>query len=195
VTPIAVIRHGPTDWNEAKRLQGRADRLLSDGGRAEVSAWSVPQEFHGYDWHCSPLGRARQTADILGLNYRIDDALVEMDWGAWEGKTHHELVSQYGDEFRNRAARGIDLRPHDGESPREVRNRVHAWTRGVAERRRPSGAVCHQGVIRALLSLATGWEMIGEPPHQLDWSSVHVFDVASDGGVCIGRLNISLVRP
>jgi probable phosphoglycerate mutase len=49
-------------------------------------------------------------------------------------------------------------------------------------------------VIRALLSLATGWEMIGEPPHRLDWSSMHVFEIGPDGGVGIGRLNISLVR-
>jgi probable phosphoglycerate mutase len=194
VTPIAVIRHGPTDWNEAKRLQGRADRLLSDGGRAEVAAWTVPSEFRDYDWHCSPLSRARQTADLLGLSYRVEKALVEMDWGAWEGKTHRELVAEYGREFLDRAAQGIDLRPHDGESPREVRGRVHAWARSVAQRRKPSGAVCHQGVIRALLSLATGWEMIGEPPHRLDWSSMHVFEIGPDGGVGIGRLNISLVR-
>jgi hypothetical protein len=36
--------------------------------------------------------------------------------------------------------------------------------------------------------------MIGEPPHVLDWSSAHVFDVGPDGGVRIGRLNISLVQ-
>jgi probable phosphoglycerate mutase len=193
--PIAVIRHGPTDWNEAKRLQGRADRPLSDGGKAAVAAWRVPHEFRGYDWHCSPLSRARQTADLLGLKCRIADALIEMDWGAWEGKTHSELVALYGDEFRLRAARGIDLRPHDGESPREVRERVHQWVRAVVKERRPCGAVCHQGVIRALLSLATDWQMIGEPPHQLDWSSLHVFQIGPDGDVEIERLNVSLVAP
>jgi probable phosphoglycerate mutase len=193
MTPLAVIRHGPTDWNEAKRLQGRADRSLSERGRRAVAAWRLPEEFRGYDWYCSPLGRARETAALLGLACTVDGALVEMDWGAWEGKTGPELIEEYGDEFRNRTQRGIDLRPHDGESPREVRERIAAWAGAVAERGRPSGAVCHQGVIRALLSLATGWQMIGEPPYELDWSSLHVFDVAPDGRVAVGRLNISLV--
>lgn len=195
MTSLAVIRHGPTDWNEAKRLQGRADRPLSPAGRATVAEWRVPAEFRDYAWHSSPLARARQTADLLGLDYAVEDALIEMDWGAWEGKTHHELVAEYGDEFRNRTARGIDLRPHEGESPRDVRDRVGTWARGIAADHRPCGAVCHQGVIRALLSLATGWEMIGEPPHVLDWSSIHVFEADADGRVAIGRLNISLVPP
>jgi probable phosphoglycerate mutase len=195
VTPLAVIRHGPTDWNEAKRLQGRADRALSAGGRDAVAGWRLPDEFRGYDWHCSPLGRARETAALLGLSCAVDEALIEMDWGAWEGKTGPELIEEYGEEFRNRAARGIDLRPHGGESPREVRDRIAAWARAAAARGRPCGAVCHQGVIRALLSLATGWQMIGEPPHRLDWSSLHVFDIAPEGGVEVARLNISLVAP
>jgi hypothetical protein len=37
--------------------------------------------------------------------------------------------------------------------------------------------------------------MIGEPPHLLDWSSIHVFETDTSGAVRVGRLNISLVRP
>lgn len=193
MTPLALIRHGPTDWNEQKRLQGRADRTLSDTGRARVAAWSVPTEFSDYEWVASPLTRAAETARLLGLRCATEHAIVEMDWGAWEGSTLVELQEIYGaDEVSRRTARGLDLRPHGGESPREVRERVGAWARTVAGRGVPTGAVAHQGVIRALLSLATGWEMVGKPPHDLDWSAVHVFDLDADGGVAISRLNISL---
>jgi len=41
---VAVIRHGPTDWNEQKRIQGRADRNLSAAGRERVAGWTVPAE-------------------------------------------------------------------------------------------------------------------------------------------------------
>ena len=58
---------------------------------------------------------------------------------------------------------------------REVRERVRRWLYGVVERGQPAGAVCHQGVIRALLSLATGWNMIAKPPHRLDWAAAHLF--------------------
>lgn len=189
---IALIRHGPTSWNEAKRLQGRADVPLSDNGRRKVSGWRLPAELHGFDWVASPLTRAQQTAALLGLAPATEPLLIEMDWGAWEGHTHTELATRYGEEFRARAAKGIDLRPHEGESPREVRARVAAWLDRVAPSGRPTGAVTHQGIVRAMLSLATGWEMIGPPPVEMDWASVHVFRAASGTAVEIARLNWSL---
>jgi probable phosphoglycerate mutase len=189
---VAVIRHGPTDWNEQKRIQGRADRTLSPAGRERVATWTVPGELDHFDWVASPLTRAVETAALLGLTCRPEPLLVEMDWGAWEGKTRDELIEQYGDEFEHRAAKGIDLRPHDGESPREVRERVRRWLDGVVERGQPAGAVCHQGVIRALMSLAIGWNMIAKPPHRLDWAAAHLFVAHLDGRVEIDRLNLSL---
>jgi probable phosphoglycerate mutase len=192
--PVAVIRHGPTDWNEQKRIQGRADRTLSPAGRERVSSWTVPAELGQFDWVASPLIRAVETAELLGLVCRAEPLLVEMDWGEWEGSNRDELVERYGEEFTNRTAKGIDLRPHGGESPREVRERVRRWLDGVVERGQPAGAVCHQGVIRALMSLATGWNMIAKPPHDLDWAAAHVFVVHADGRVEIDRLNLSLER-
>lgn len=192
MTPIALIRHGPTDWNEQKRLQGRADRPLSDAGRQKVGTWRLPEEFHGFDWYASPLTRARETARLLDIEFEIEHSIVEMDWGAWEGFTRDELLAKYGQEMTRRTALGLDLRPHDGETPREVRDRFAEWASAVAGRGRPTGAVAHQGIIRAALSLATGWEMVGKPPVKMDWASVHVFTVKVDGAVEISRLNVSL---
>lgn len=192
MTPLALIRHGPTDWNEQKRLQGRADRPLSETGRTMVADWSLPESVRDFYWVASPLGRAAETAALLGIAAETEPAIIEMDWGAWEGATIEELRERYGDEVAERTARGIDLRPHDGESPREVRDRVGTWAGEIGRGGQPTGAVCHQGVIRALMSLATGWDMIGKPPHRLDWASVHLFTVAADGTVAIDRLNVSL---
>lgn len=191
--PIALIRHGPTDWNEQKRLQGHADRPLSPAGREAVSRWRLPEEFRDYDWFASPLTRAQETARMLQIDFDIEHAVIEMNWGAWEGQTRDQLIEQYGDDFSQRTARGLDLRPHDGESPREVRARFADWARSVAARGRPTGVVAHQGIIRAALSLATGWEMVGKPPAKMDWESVHVFTVSEDGRMEIGRLNVSLI--
>jgi probable phosphoglycerate mutase len=191
--PIALIRHGPTDWNAEKRLQGRTDRPLSDEGRSEVSSWRVPADYRAFDWVASPLSRAQQTAELLSLSIgRLEPAVIEMDWGDWEGRTRAELDQIYGDEVAKRAALGLDLRPHNGESPRDVRARVAEWARTVAAAGRPTGAVCHQGIIRAALSLATGWSMVGKPPAKMDWSSLHLFHAGADGRFEIAELNISL---
>ena len=191
--PIALIRHGPTDWNAEHRLQGHADRPLSEHGRTEVARWKVPADYLGFEWVSSPLSRARQTAEILLLDIRRDEpAIIEMHWGDWEGRTRDELDEIYGDEVAKRAALGLDLRPHNGESPRDVRDRVGAWARAVAATGRPTGAVCHQGIIRAALSLATGWSMVGKPPAKMDWSSLHLFRAGVDGSFEIEALNVSL---
>ncbi len=84
------------------------------------------------------------------------------------------------------------MRPPNGESPREVRERVSNWITATAQNKEPFGAVAHQGVVRAALSLATGWEMVGPPPFEMDWSSVHIFTVDDKGALAVDRLNISL---
>ncbi len=190
---IALVRHGPTEWNAQKRLQGQTDKPLSDEGRARVGTWRLPDELMAFEWVASPLSRAQETARILGLDPLPEPALIEMHWGEWEGCTHVELSEKYGAEFKERAGRGIDLRPHGGESPREVRERFAGWAATVGRSGRPTGAVAHQGIIRAAISLATGWNMINPPPEKMDWDAVHLFTVEPDGSVGIDRLNISLL--
>ncbi len=191
--PLALIRHAPTSWNEEKRLQGQADIPLSENGRDIVAGWRVPEKFVPFRWVASPLRRTMETATLLDLEFNTEASIIEMDWGAWEGYTIHELRGIYGDEVRQRTEKGIDLRPHDGESPREVRERVRAWLLQIASNGQPTGAVTHQGIIRAVISLATGWDMIKPPPFKMDWSSLHLFEVDEDAGVKICELNISLI--
>ena len=190
--PLAVIRHGPTDWNEQRRIQGRADRSLSRAGRAAVSGWTLPPGLEAFDWYVSPLSRARETAALLGLDPVVERALIEMDWGDWDGARGDELRARYGDEFDRRISLGLDMQPHGGETPRELRARVEGWLETVRRAGRPAGAVCHQGVIRALLSLATGWNMIAKPPVELEWSAVQIFGLAGNGEIVLERANVML---
>ena len=74
------------------------------------------------------------------------------------------MRERLGDEFTRNAARGLDFRPPGGESPRDVRVRVVRWLDIGREATQPLVAVTHKGVLRALLALATGWDMIGKPP-------------------------------
>lgn len=195
MTPLALIRHGPTTWNVKRRLQGHTDVPLSEDGIAKVKTWSVPQDFLAFDWVVSPLTRAAETAALLGLDCATENDIKEMNWGAWEGFTRAELDRKYGDEVARRSALGLDLRPHEGESPRELRDRIGEWLARIAGAGRPTGAVTHQGVIRAVMSLATGWDMVNEPPLKLDWASVHLFHIGGDGKVEIGEVNISMETP
>src|SRR5262249_59993000 len=64
VTLLALIRHMPTDWNAAGRLQGREDVPLSSDTAPQ---WRVPAELDGFRWLTSPLRRAIDTARRLGI--------------------------------------------------------------------------------------------------------------------------------
>jgi broad specificity phosphatase PhoE len=168
VTRLLLIRHGPTEWNEARRLQGRADPGLSPRGRAEVLSWRLPDAWNGARWLSSPLRRARETAALLTTApVGIDERLIEMDWGAIEGRRLADLRAEDPAGMAANEARGLDFRPPGGESPREVAERVRGLAAALAGEPGPVVAITHKGVVRAALALATGWTMLEKPPVRL----------------------------
>jgi probable phosphoglycerate mutase len=194
MTLLAVVRHGPTEWNATGRVQGRTDVPLSPSGMEEVRRWVLPPEVDGFSWVSSPLVRTVETARILlhGGDIKRDSRLIEMDWAIWEGTTLTSLRAELGDLMRAWEAKGLDFRAPAGESPRDVQARIAPFLAEVAGRGEATVAVTHKGVIRALYALATGWDMTGSPPHKLHDSSVHLFRLAADGRPAPDRLNISL---
>ncbi len=193
-TELVLLRHGPTDWNAEGRIQGRSDRPLSRDGRARVRDWQIPRAFQDYDWATSPLRRARETAALLGHeDADIVPELIETDWGQWEGERLGELRARLGETMVANEARGLDFRPPDGESPRDLQTRLAPWLNRVAAGGSPCIAVAHKGVIRAIYALATGWELRGKPPEKLRPDCAHAFHLASGGGLGVARLNLALL--
>ncbi len=100
---LAFIRHGQTDWNREGRLQGSSDIPLNDTGREQALA-AVPM-LAEWNWDAivsSPLGRARETAQIVadGLGLPLGPAyteLVERDYGPLEGMSDTEVMARWPD--------------------------------------------------------------------------------------------------
>ena len=151
-------------------MQGRADLPLSPAGRAQVLRWRLPEAWAEARWLSSPLCRATETAALLTDDpVDIEPRLIEMDWGAYEGRTLADLRAEAPAAMAANEARGLDFRPPGGESPREVRARLAVLLADLAAEPAPSDVVCvtHKGVIRAALSLSTGWDMRTKPPLRL----------------------------
>lgn len=191
---LLLIRHGATAWNEAGRIQGRSDPPLSPAGRADVERWRLPPEAGGARWICSPLARARDTAEILhGAPVEDEPLLIETDWGAWEGCTLAALRDELGPEMADNEARGLDFRPPGGESPRDVQQRVRPLLAKLAQETDGTVvAVTHKGVIRAVYALASGWDMRAKPPVKLRNDCAQGFTLAADGQPVIDTLNLPL---
>lgn len=189
---LVLLRHAPTGWNADHRLQGRADLALSDAGRATFSGRRLPAIHARRNWYVSPLRRARETADLLNLAAITEPALIEMDWGAYEGRTIAELRAEHGEAFTDNEARGLDFQPPNGESPRQVQERLLPWLRKLAAAGTDCGAITHKGVIRAVLAAAYEWSMVGKPPVKLNWTCLHDFRIAADGRPYPQAMNIPL---
>ena len=87
---LYITRHGKTDWNTRQKLQGRTDIPLNEEGRAMAKeAREKYRNVHIDICYCSPLARAKETAEIMLEGREIpicfDDRLVEMSFGEYEG--------------------------------------------------------------------------------------------------------------
>jgi broad specificity phosphatase PhoE len=193
-TPFAILRHAPTGWNAEGRLQGLTDIPLSPAGEAAARSWRLPEPAGHWRRICSPLQRARRTAELVqpSVLVTVDSRLREMSFGVWEGKSVARLRAEGGETFAAAENLGLDFHPPGGESPRIAMMRVADWIRDIATTGEPAVAVSHKAAIRALLALATGWNMMGRQPVRLDWRCLHFFAAHSDGKVTLDRPNVPL---
>jgi probable phosphoglycerate mutase len=189
---IAFLRHGPTDWNAAGRIQGHTDIGLSAEGAEKMGALRLPATVAASRVYASPLTRARETARLLGLPGVIADArLMEQNWGQWEGLTRDEIRAQHGADCFDRAGLAEAFRPLGGESTGELHARVAHFLRDVAAGEGDAVAVAHLGVLRAAYTLATGWDMRAPLPPDLDVSRILLLSLAPDGTPAIAQLNVA----
>ena len=191
---VAILRHAPTAWNADGRLQGLTDIPLSAEGEAAARTWRLPPPTDRWRRMCSPLQRARRTAELVqpSAPVIVDSRLREMSFGVWEGKSIAQLRAEGGERFAAAERLGLDFHPPGGESPRQAMDRVGDWLQEVAQAGEPVVAVSHKAAIRALLALATGWDMTGRQPLKLDWRCLHFFSAHGDGRVTLDRPNVPL---
>jgi broad specificity phosphatase PhoE len=162
---LYYVRHGQTDWNRERRLQGQHDIPLNALGRMQaIQCGAILREIFaregrrpdGFDYFASPLGRARVSMELLraelGLNpqaYRTDVRLLEMSFGRWEGYTAAELEINEAEAIAARERDKWNFALPGGESYARLLTRVRGWYETVA---RDTVVSAHGGVARALIA-------------------------------------------
>jgi alpha-ribazole phosphatase len=154
---LMLIRHAVPSGGGSDRLLGSTDLPLGPEGIAQANALaSLIRMRRPAACHCSPLLRARQTADCLitqtPLPIRIDEDLREIDFGLWEGRTFDEIAVEDPAAVARWAEFDEDFVFPEGESVAGLLTRV----RRVADRLVCDEADCvmaitHGGVIRAMI--------------------------------------------
>ena len=145
---IYVVRHGETEWNAINKVLGRTDIPLNDRGieQAEEIARSL-KDIKIDVFLCSPLSRARQTADAIsgetGMPYKTDDRLIEHDFGVFEG------VNRFDAEYQ-KAKREYFVRYPGGESFFDLAARVYPLIKELEGK--SALLVTHGGICRIIRS-------------------------------------------
>lgn len=179
MTRLALLRHGHTAWNRDGRLQGRTDMPLDSAACAQLRGLALPKPWDTATLWASPLSRASQTAKLVtGRSPKLDNALIEMNWGDWEGKLRAYLFADPAMDYRDIEEWGWHYTPPNGEPPDALRKRLTLW---VNQLQGDHVAVCHIGVMRVLMAIATGWNFDGPAPFQIKRNRLYLIDVHPDG--------------
>ncbi|MEX3951114.1 histidine phosphatase family protein [Paraburkholderia sp. EG287B] len=187
-TQILFIRHGETDWNRIKRIQGHIDIPLAQSGVAQARQLGARlanevQSGARLDaiWS-SDLLRAQQTAqpiaEALGLPVQLTEGLRERNYGAFQGHDSDEISGRFPDEYAHWQTRDSGFAPPEGESQREFYHRVlHALEPILALH--PGGriaCVAHGGVLDCVYRFANGLALDAPRAWPLLNTSVNVVD-------------------
>lgn len=177
---IALLRHFPTDWNAKRRLQGRTDRPLMGVSQRELVAQALPPPWNAVPVLASPLGRARETAELLaGDRFSgTDQRLTEMDFGDWEGQLIEPLLADPTSLYVPMTEWGWDRRAPGGESPADVFERVRPLLAGLTE---PTLLIAHKGLMRAILARAWGWDYDGPEPFTIKKGRLYPLTIGPGG--------------
>ncbi len=175
---LAMLRHGHTHWNRAGQIQGRTDIPLDDEAREGLAEFKLPAGWDDTDLVASPLLRAQETGEIVtGRKPAVIDALIEMDWGDWEGQKGGDLKANPANGFRDIEHWGWDYQPPGGESPLMVWDRLAPWLFGLQH---DCIAVCHIGIMRMILAKAHGWDFDGPAPFSVKRNRLFVVEIEGD---------------
>ncbi|MBO27168.1 MAG: phosphoglycerate mutase [Rhodobacteraceae bacterium] len=176
---LALLRHGHTSWNREGRIQGRTDIPLDPDAEAHLKSLRLPTPWDQVDLISSPLSRAVRTAEILcGRTPRTEPALLEMDWGTWEGGQGTALRADPASGYRDLESWGWNFTPPGGESPATLRDRLVPWAESLKS---DTLAVCHIGTMRVLLACATAWQFDGPPPFRIKRERLYILRINKRG--------------
>ncbi len=179
-TTILLVRHGETDWNAERRVQGKTDRPLNDTGRAQARALAdqlaaVPLAAVYSSDLSRALETARVVADARDLHVTPEPGLRERDFGTWEGLTDVEILERFPESRTGPWG--------DAETRDELELRVLAALRRISESHPGETVlvVTHGGPLRAMLAHVSG---DGSGPI----ANCHVLELAFRDG-CFGQVD------
>jgi len=161
-TRFCLVRHGETDWNIERRLQGQIDIPLNQTGQQQAQSLSralATADTRFAALYVSDLSRTRQTADAIcqlnPLQAITTAALRERHFGCFQGLTYAEAEAHIPQDYQQFKARTPDYTPGDGESLQRFSQRIEQFLQQTARRHQGETVlvVTHGGVLDIIYRL------------------------------------------
>lgn len=199
MTTFFCMRHGLTEWNSERKIQGQTDVDLSDEGREMARGWGKSLADNEFDCILtSTLGRARQTAEIIneflgGLPMHTDERLMEQNWGEWTGLKKGILENNLAKQVKKQDKRGFEFQPPEGESRDEVLMRACDALMEFSENNPGAKVlvVTHNGVLKCLTYALSGLEFLPQEKSPIEPYRVHRIECYEDE-LALGEINMEL---
>ena len=169
-TRVIIVRHGQSTYNAKKIIQGRCNKsVLTDRGIADAQRVGQTLKEVAIDaFYCSPLQRAKQTADIIhdsltdAPSLQPTDLLMEIDLPSWEEMPKNEVVTKFADDYRQWKDNPQDFKMTvEGKEHYPVRSLYRQaqqfWQEAIAKHRGKTILItAHNGINRCLIMSAIG---------------------------------------
>ncbi|MBA3031768.1 MAG: histidine phosphatase family protein [Gammaproteobacteria bacterium] len=187
-TRLCVVRHGETDWNAGRRIQGHIDVPLSVVGHTQARAAGNTLANEGFAAiYSSDLTRARQTAEatahLAHVPLHLLTGLRERHYGVFQGLTYAEAEAQYPEAYaRHHARDNAHFAFPGGESLHDLAVRIGDVCDDIISRH-AGGAVAiftHGGVLDIMHRRAAGKPLTGPRDFAIPNAAINWIEIAND---------------
>ena len=149
---LYFVRHGQTEWNAIRRMQGQMNSNLNDRGRAQADVNGQFLATRNIEaLFASPLDRTRQTAEIvnqhLSLPIAFDERIMEWDCGDWSGHMYDESRERWLEEWTNWRADPFSYRGPGCENYPDMINRSRPFLAELSKHPAERIAIVSHGMI------------------------------------------------
>lgn len=183
-TSVTVVRHGETEWNVSRQLQGRKNSNLTENGikQAELTAEALKDK--SFDFlYTSNLRRALETTEIINKYHRIeihvDESLAERNFGVMEGLTNEEIIEKYPEVYNRYIQREEAFLIPEGESLVSFYERVKNGLNAIAQLHAGKEIliVTHGGILDCMMRMVFNYPLSAPRSFYIYNASINKFSV------------------
>lgn len=193
---IFLIRHGETAWNNEGIFRGQSDIPLNERGLQQAKA--TANYLQAVDFkavYCSPLSRARQTAEAICSGRVIKplsiSAFTDISFGPWEGKSLSELEALYPEAIKTWRESPEQHKLQGAETLNEAMSRSYHKMEILARENRGKNIaiISHRVILKLLILAALGQDSKGFWKIKQDTCCINMLEYKENSGFLLVRLN------